>query len=124
MDGISWVVPVRGNETVMFSHSTLRDWLVGRRTCDSTKFVVDPRDGHAAIAIDLSRRQAPLGPEKTLRLGHHLLKANMFRRGHSGPDGLSVKDLQASWISVASASPSQALACPANLYSPNIKVSR
>ena len=75
MEQISWVLPCRTNESLMFCHSTLRDWLVGRRTCDSTKFVVDPHDGHAALAIDLSRRQAPLGPEKTLRLGHHLLKA-------------------------------------------------
>ena len=122
MDQISWVLPKRGNDTVMFCHSTLRDWLVGRRTCDSNKFIVDPRDGHAALAIDLSRRQAPLGPEKTLQLGHHLLKANMFKRHKH--DGLSVKDLQASWISLASVNPSAALSCPINLFAPNLKVSR
>ena len=118
---VAWLLPSRANDTHLFCHATVRDWLVGRRTVDSNKFVVDPRDGHAAIAIDLSRRQAPLGPEKTLQLGHHLLKANMFKRHKQE---MSVKDLQAAWISMASRSPSDALSCPLNVASPNLKVSR
>ena len=35
--------------------------LLGRRTIDSTKFVIDPRKGHAAIALHLSRKNYALG---------------------------------------------------------------
>ena len=35
--------------------------LLGRRTIDSTKFVIDPRKGHAAIALHLSRKGYALG---------------------------------------------------------------
>ena len=53
---VSWLLPKRADMTCIFFHSTARDWLMGRRTVDSNKFVVDPRDGHAAIALQLSRR--------------------------------------------------------------------
>ena len=35
--------------------------LLGRRTIESTKFVVDPKEGHAAIALNLSQNFTPLG---------------------------------------------------------------
>jgi hypothetical protein len=77
---VSWLLPRRADMTVMFFHTTARDWLIGRRTIDSNKFLCDPRDGHAAIALQLSRRPGQLDPDQTLELGHHLLKANLFRR--------------------------------------------
>ena len=120
---ISWLLPRRADMTVMFFHSTARDWLIGRRTVDSNKFLCDPRDGHAAIALQLSRRTGQLDPEQTLELGHHLLKANLFRRSHLH-EGFSVRYLQAIWIAVASKEISKALASPRNISSPNLKVSR
>lgn len=120
---LSWLLSVRGDGTVMFFHSSVRDWLIGRRTTtDTQKFLCDPRDGHAAIALYLSRCQAPLDPDQTLELGHHLLKANLFRIGNR--QGMSAKDLQATWITLASADPSRALALGKNISSPNVKVSR
>ncbi len=120
---VSWLLPKRADMTVMFFHSTVRDWLIGRRTVDSNKFLCDPRDGHAAIALLLSRRPGQLDPEQTLELGHHLLKANLFRRSHF-LEGFSVRYLQAIWMATASKEISRALASPKNISSPNLKVSR
>ena len=120
---VSWLLPRRADMTVMFFHSTARDWLIGRRTIDSNKFLCDPRDGHAAIALQLSRRPGQLDPDQTLELGHHLLKANLFRRSHLH-EGFSVRYLQAIWIATATREISKALSCPRNISSPNLKVSR
>ena len=78
----------------------------------------DPREGHAALALKLSRKspEKSLGPEQTLELGHHLLKANLFRS--------NAKDLQASWLAMASNDTTSALAHMKNIASPNVKVSR
>lgn len=46
---------------------------------ESTKFLCDLRLGHAAIAFRLSRLQAPLDGERALELGHHILKAHVYR---------------------------------------------
>ena len=93
---------------------------MGRRsTSDSNGFVCDPREGHAALALKLSRMAFPeksLGAEDTLELGHHLLKANLFRN--------NAKDLQASWLTMASNDTTSALAHRKNIASPNVKVSR
>ena len=91
--------------------------LFGRRsTADSGLFSCDSRLGHAAIALKLSRTGPLISPEQTLELGHHLLKANLFNR--------NAKDLQASWIAMASHDPTLALSHVKNLASPNVKVSR
>ncbi len=44
----------RADDTVMFSHPTLREWLIRRRDFESRKFLCDPRAGHAAIALRLN----------------------------------------------------------------------
>ena len=47
---LGWIIKVKSNGAVTFFHPTVRDWLVGRRsTSDSSGFVCDPREGHAAI---------------------------------------------------------------------------
>merc|ERR1719225_1524543 len=119
MKQLSWLVRRKANGTLVFFHPTVRDWLIGRRsTADSNGFVCDPREGHAAIALKLSRMspEKSLGPEQTLELGHHLLKANLFRS--------NAKDLQASWLAMASNDTTSALAHMKNIASPNVKVSR
>ena len=113
---LHWLIKTRSNGTITFVHPSVRDWLIGRRsTADSSVFVCDPREGHAAIALKYSR-SGSLNPEQTLELAHHLLKANLFNR--------NAKDLQASWIAMASHDPTLALAHVKNLASPNVKVSR
>ena len=45
----------------LYRFSSFHFRLLGRRTIDSTKFSVDPRQGHAAIALSLSRKHHSLG---------------------------------------------------------------
>ena len=63
----------RADETVMFFHPSLRDWLIRRDTRTTSKFLCEPRIGHAAIALRMSRDEAPLSPDQTVELGHHIL---------------------------------------------------
>ena len=64
----------RSDDTFMLFHPSFREWLTRREENESTKFLCDARTGHAAIALRLSRLEAPLDAEKTLELGHHILK--------------------------------------------------
>lgn len=82
----------------------------------------DLRAGHAAIAFRLSRVQAPLGDEHTLELGHHILKAHIYK--NMTLHRYSSRELQAHWVSSSSADVSSALCSLRNIYNPNVKVSR
>ena len=87
------------------------------------------------------------GPEDTLELCHHLMKANLFRScanlRYQSKDqrpgsiysndsdslstcnmsmNLSAKDMQALWVLNSTRNASEALSCPINMSSPNIKV--
>ena len=87
-----------------------------------------------------------IGPEDTLELCHHLLKANLFKScgnlRYHGKDqrpssiysndddsfssnlttSLPAKDMQALLILNSTRNASEALACPINVSAPNIKV--
>ena len=52
--------------------------LLGRRTIDSTKFVIDPRKGHAAIALHLSRKNYALGIAITIVLKINCVRLKIF----------------------------------------------
>ena len=80
------------------------------------------RMGHALLAFRLSRVEAPLEPAKTLELGHHVLKAHIYR-GSSRSTALPARELQAYWLQLSSENPSSALVSHHNLFSPNVKVS-
>ncbi|XP_048506587.1 protein TANC2 isoform X2 [Athalia rosae] len=111
----------RLDNTYMFFHPSFREWLIRRDEGESTKFLCDLRLGHAAIAFRLSRLQAPLDGDKVLELGHHVLKAHVYRGvAPSWPS----RDLQASWLTSSTESVSSALCTLRNIYSPNVKVSR
>ncbi|SPP76633.1 protein TANC1 isoform X2 [Drosophila guanche] len=112
----------RLDNTYMFFHSSLREWLMRRDEGESSKFLCDARLGHAAIAFRLSRLQAPLSPQLTLELGHHMLKAHLY--GGSSQTILSPRDLQSYWLAGAADNISAALGALRNVYSPNLKVSR
>ena len=104
----------RGDDTVMFYHPLFREWLIRRKDNESTKFMVDPRNGHLAMALTYSRSpsggegnasstgnasrtgsgsptrsQPELNAEKILDLCHHMLKAHAFRN-HQNPKTLQV----------------------------------
>ncbi|XP_019865563.2 protein TANC2-like isoform X2 [Aethina tumida] len=112
----------RLDDTYMFFHPSFREWLIRRDDNEATKFLCDLRSGHAGIAFRLSRVQAPLDPEKTLELGHHILKAHVYR--NMSIPNISSRDLQATWIAESSDNISAALCNLRNMYSPNVKVSR
>ncbi|XP_065085267.1 protein TANC2 isoform X2 [Ochlerotatus camptorhynchus] len=111
----------RIDNTYMFFHPSFREWLIRRDDGESTKFTCDLRNGHAGISLRLSRLQAPLDPEQALELGHHILKAHLYR---AAPQHQSPRDLQAFWVASVTLCVSSALCTLRNVYSPNIKVSR
>ncbi|XP_043199546.1 protein TANC2-like isoform X2 [Amphibalanus amphitrite] len=112
----------RMDDTYMLFHPSFREWLLRREENESQKFLLDVRHGHANIALRMSRLEAPLDAQKTLEMGHHVLKAHLYKNSR---DELPVpaRDLQALWVANASANPSAALACDRNALSPNVKVS-
>ena len=80
------------------------------------------RNGHALLAFKLCRVNAPLCPDKTIELGHHILKAHIYKN-ISKQLGYSSRDMQAYWMSLSSENLSAALVAQRNCYSPNVKVS-
>uniref|UniRef100_A0A8C5AYV4 Tetratricopeptide repeat, ankyrin repeat and coiled-coil containing 1 n=1 Tax=Gadus morhua TaxID=8049 RepID=A0A8C5AYV4_GADMO len=113
----------RRDKTRMFCHPSFREWLVWRADGESTDFLCDPRSGHALMAFMLSRQEGKLNRQQTMELGHHILKAHIFK-GQSKRTGVSSSVLQALWISCSADGLSAALSSLRNLYTPNVKVSR
>ncbi|KAM9343972.1 protein TANC1 [Pholidichthys leucotaenia] len=123
MDLLSCFLIKRRDKTRMFCHLSFREWLVWRADGESTDFLCDPRTGHALMAFMLSRQEGKLNRQQTMELGHHILKAHIFK-GLSKKTGVSSSVLQALWISCSADGLSAALASLRNLYTPNVKVSR
>lgn len=119
---LSGLLVKRMDNTYMFFHPSFREWLIRRDEGESNKFLVDLRVGHAGIVFRLSRLQAPLDSEKTLELGHHILKAHIYKNMtlQKNPS----RDLQAHWVATVSSDVSSAVSCLRNVYSPNVLVSR
>uniref|UniRef100_A0A8C1BVF0 Tetratricopeptide repeat, ankyrin repeat and coiled-coil containing 1a n=1 Tax=Cyprinus carpio carpio TaxID=630221 RepID=A0A8C1BVF0_CYPCA len=123
MDALSCFLIGRRDRTRMFCHPSFREWLVWRADGESTDFFCDPRSGHALMAFMLSRQEGKLNRQQTMELGHHILKAHIFK-GHGKRTGVSSSILQPLWISYSTDSLSAALSSLRNLYTPNVKVSR
>ncbi|CAM4392881.1 unnamed protein product [Leuciscus chuanchicus] len=113
----------RRDGTRMFVHPSFREWLIWREDGEKTKFLCDPRSGHTLLAFWFSRQDSKLNRQQTLELGHHILKAHIFK-GLSKRVGVSSSVLQGLWVSYSTEGLSAALASLRNLYTPNIKVSR
>ncbi|XP_037091766.1 protein TANC2-like isoform X2 [Pollicipes pollicipes] len=111
----------RMDDTYMLFHPSFREWLTRREDNESHKFLLDVRVGHANIALRMSRLEAPLDAQKTLELGHHVLKAHLYKNSRELP--VPPRDLQALWVAAASADLSAALVADRNAHSPNVKVS-
>uniref|UniRef100_A0A668AQS3 Tetratricopeptide repeat, ankyrin repeat and coiled-coil containing 2 n=1 Tax=Myripristis murdjan TaxID=586833 RepID=A0A668AQS3_9TELE len=79
--------------------------------------------GHTLLAFWFSRLENKLNRQQTIELGHHILKAHIFK-GLSKKVGVSSSILQGLWISYSTEGLSTALSSLRNLYTPNIKVSR
>lgn len=115
----------RIDNTYMFFHPSFREWLTKRNELDNRKFLCDLRVGHAAIAFRLTRHSKKLTSDDILELGHHILKAHIYRNTQQ-LNNQSPRDLQSFWItsSTCATTISSSLATLRNCYSPNIKVSR
>ncbi|XP_022248629.1 protein TANC2-like [Limulus polyphemus] len=117
---------IRQDQSLMFSHPCLREWLKRREGNENTKFLCDVKNGHALICLRMSRSEAPLTPEQCLELGHHMLMAHIYRstaKETLAPE-LAPRDLQAYWIQQSTDDITAALTTIRNVYSPNVKVSR
>nr|XP_033801341.1 protein TANC1 isoform X2 [Geotrypetes seraphini] len=123
MEALSCFLIKRRDKTRMFCHPSFREWLVWRADGENTEFLCDPRNGHALLAFMFSRQEGKLNRQQTMELGHHILKAHIFK-GLSKRNGISSSFLQALWVGYSTDGLSAALASLRNLYTPNIKVSR
>merc|ERR1719422_487438 len=99
----------------MFFHPIFREWLIRREESDQTKFMCDPRTGHAALAFKMSRMESPLDSEQTIALSHHILKAHLYRNTTMS---IPSRDLLSSWVSLSSEELSATLGSCHNVCSP------
>ncbi|XP_039513609.1 protein TANC2 isoform X1 [Pimephales promelas] len=123
LENLSVFLVKRRDGTRMFVHPSFREWLIWREEGEKTKFLCDPRNGHTLLAFWFSRQENKLNRQQTIELGHHILKAHIFK-GLSKKVGVSSSILQGLWVSYSTESLSTALSSLRNLYTPNIKVSR
>ncbi|XP_067995277.1 protein TANC1 isoform X1 [Melanerpes formicivorus] len=123
MEALSCFLIKRRDKTRMFCHPSFREWLVWRAEGENTDFLCEPRNGHSLLAFMFSRQEGKLNRQQTMELGHHILKAHIFK-GLSKRTGISSSHLQALWIGYSTDGLSAALASLRNIYTPNVKVSR
>ncbi|KAJ8254414.1 hypothetical protein COCON_G00210260 [Conger conger] len=123
LDNLALFLVKRRDGTRMFVHPSFREWLIWREEGEKTKFLCDPRSGHTLLAFWFSRQEGKLNRQQTIELGHHILKAHIFK-GLSKKVGVSSSVLQGLWVSYSTEGLSTALSSLRNLYTPNIKVSR
>jgi len=131
---IADVLVLRRDGTLMCFHPTMRDWFVRRRPGESDKFLCELRTGHAALALHTGRQPLELRgrAEKILEMCHHLLKSALYKNCQQsqlpGPGSpgrlLPSRQLAACLTALSAEDISAALACPRNIFSPIIKVSR
>ena len=121
---VSDFLVTRSDGTLMFFHSTFRDWLTSRREGESSRFLCDTKLGHAATAYYISRQPGKITKsDSVLGLIHHLLKANVNKITETD-SSYANRDLQAAFVSLACEDVSAALADVRNIYCPITKVSR
>ena len=71
----------RGDGSWMLNHASFREWLVWREEGQDDRFLCDPRSGHTLLAFWLCRQEGKLNRQQTLELGHHILKAHIYKVG-------------------------------------------
>ncbi|KAJ3593227.1 hypothetical protein NHX12_005563, partial [Muraenolepis orangiensis] len=97
LDHLGSFMVKRRDGTRMLCHPSFREWLVWRADGESNDFLCDPRSGHALLAFMFSRQEGKLNRQQTMELGHHILKAHIFK-GLSKRSGLSSSLLQGIWV--------------------------
>uniref|UniRef100_A0A1A8B7M0 Tetratricopeptide repeat, ankyrin repeat and coiled-coil containing 1 n=1 Tax=Nothobranchius furzeri TaxID=105023 RepID=A0A1A8B7M0_NOTFU len=79
LDSLTGFMVRRRDGTRMLCHPSFREWLVWRADGESGDFLCDPRSGHALLAFMFSRQEGKLNRQQTMELGHHILKAHIFK---------------------------------------------
>uniref|UniRef100_A0A3B5RE61 Tetratricopeptide repeat, ankyrin repeat and coiled-coil containing 2 n=1 Tax=Xiphophorus maculatus TaxID=8083 RepID=A0A3B5RE61_XIPMA len=123
LDQLSSFLLQRSDGSRMLNHASFREWLVWREEGQDDKFLCDPRSGHTLLAFWFCRQEGKLSRQQTLQLGHHILKAHIYK-GLSKKLGVSSSILQGLWMSYSTGRLCPVLSSLRNLYTPNIKVSR
>ncbi|XP_068434760.1 protein TANC2 isoform X2 [Clinocottus analis] len=123
LEQLSSLLLRRSDGSRMLNHASFREWLMWREEGQDDRFLCDPRSGHTLLAFWLCRQEGKLSRQETLELGHHILKAHIYK-GLSKKLGVSSSVLQGLWLSYSTDSLSPAISSLRNLYTPNIKVSR
>ncbi|KAM3597287.1 uncharacterized protein V6R79_002587 [Siganus canaliculatus] len=113
----------RSDGSRMLNHASFREWLMWREEGQDDRFLCDPRSGHTLLAFWLCRQEGKLNRQQTLEMGHHILKAHIYK-GLSKKLGVSSSVLQGLWMSYSTENLSPVVSSLRNLYTPNIKVSR
>jgi len=86
------------------------------------------RLGHALLALKMSRSETALSTQQVMELGHHILKAHIYKsigtlasKQHLA-GAASSRDLQAYWLCLSTERLSDTLMSHRNLFAPNVKV--
>ena len=106
----------------VFLHPLYREWLCVPNQ-QNQRFVIDPRSGHALLALLLSRQAKPLHFSATIELGHHILKSHIFR-GQRSQTGYSSSVQNAIWLMSANIDVRGGFTAPRNLFYPNLRVTK
>ncbi|PIK60668.1 hypothetical protein BSL78_02360 [Apostichopus japonicus] len=118
MDVVTSFLFLRQDQCRMFYHPSFREWLIRREDGDSPKFLCDYRAGHASIAFWMSRSSAPLKKDAAFELGHHILKAHIYKTvgRHVSVGRFTARELQAIWMQLSTDDVSGCLVTKRNLF--------
>lgn len=121
LTSLSGLLVLRADQTLMFTHKALRDFLL-HQSSKGKMFFCNSVVGHRAIATKICKLECPLDPERTLDLCHHMLKGNnTFLHSDKSLATLTSPEL---WVAAASSNLSTSLASPRNISNPSVKISQ
>lgn len=81
------------------------------------------RNGHVLLALRLFRAcHTKMDSECLQELGHHILKAHLYKHVRMVPSDMSGKDCQLHWLNLRADDIKQSLCTERNIFLPNTKV--
>ncbi|CAG5100388.1 Oidioi.mRNA.OKI2018_I69.XSR.g16978.t1.cds [Oikopleura dioica] len=122
MSSVGSLLSRRTDGRRVFLHPAYREWLC-LTDPEANRFTIDPRDGHALLALLLSRQGKPHHFSATIELGHHILKSHIFR-GSRSKTGYSSSVQNVLWLMSSNVDIAGGLLAPRNLFYPNLRVTK
>jgi hypothetical protein len=120
LNTLSGLLVLRADQTLMFVHKSLRNFLLHQNT-KMKIFYCNPMAGHRAIATKICKLECPLDSERTLDLCYHILKGNNDYHNKDNVVALTSPEL---WVAAASGNLSASLASIRTISCPNVKISQ